>query len=210
MEFGVTGPAPVGAGLARIDHIAQTMSYEDMLSWTLFYTTLTGMGKSPMFDVIDPDGLVRSQAIESRDGALRFTLNGAETHRTLAGNFLAETFGASVQHIAMATDDIFATAERLAQTGFQPLPMPENYYNDLDARFGLRAELLARLKAHNILYDRVNGGEFFQLYSRPFAHGMFFEIVERRGGYAGFGAANAPFRIAAQKRLMRGKGIPET
>ena len=38
-----------------------------------------------MVDVVDPDGLVRSQAIEGRGGALRITLNGAESHRTFAG-----------------------------------------------------------------------------------------------------------------------------
>ena len=85
------------------------MSYEDMLSWTLFYTTLFEMRKSPMVDVIDPDGLVRSQAVESVGGRLKITLNGAETHRTLAGRFLASTFGASVQHIALATLDVITS-----------------------------------------------------------------------------------------------------
>ena len=64
------------------------------------------------------------------------------------------------------------------------------------------------MKASQILYDCDEGGEFFQYYSRPDANGLFFEIVERRGGYAGYGAANAPFRIAAQKRLMRSKDVP--
>ncbi len=198
------------AGLVRVDHLAQTMSYDEMLSWTLFYTTLFEMAKTPMVDVIDPDGLVRSQALATADGAFRLTFNGAETHRTLAGGFLAESFGAPVQHIALASKDIFKTAEAMAARGFAPLPMPENYYADLAARFDLAPELLARMRASNILYDRDAEGAFLQLYSRPFAGGMFFEIVERRGGYAGFGAANAPFRIAAQKRHMRPKGMPRT
>ncbi|MER0239896.1 VOC family protein [Fulvimarina sp. MAC8] len=128
-----------GAGLTSVDHLAQTMSYGDMLSWTLFYTTLFEMRKSPMVDVIDPDGVVRSQVVESPDHKLRVTLNGAETHRTLAGSFLAETFGSQVQHIALATDDIFATAEHLAKLGFEVLPIPGNYYRDLAARFSLFA-----------------------------------------------------------------------
>ena len=69
--------------------------------------------------------------------------------------------------------------------------------------------MLSALKAGNILYDEDAKGAFFQFYSRPYAGGMFFEIVERRGGYAGYGAPNAPFRIAAQKRLMRPKGMPK-
>ena len=208
VEFTGFGTAQEGAGLQRIDHLAQTMSYDEMLSWSLFYTTLFDMGKSPMVDVVDPDGLVRSQALETPDGAFRITLNGAETHRTMAGNFLADSFGASVQHIALATDDIFATSDAMAKRGFKPLPMSENYYVDLAARFDLAPDLLARLKAGNILYDEDTNGAFFQFYSRPYAGGMFFEIVQRRDGYAGYGAPNAPFRIAAQKRLMRPKGMP--
>ncbi len=204
-----TENATSGAGLTQVDHLAQTMSYDEMLSWSLFYTSLFQMQKAAMVDVIDPDGLVRSQALATGEGALRITLNGAETHRTLAGSFLADSFGASVQHIALAASDIFATADALAARGFEPLQMPENYYADLAARFDLAPDMLNRLKAGNILYDEDAGGQFFQFYSRPFAGGIFFEIVERRGGYGGYGAPNAPFRIAAQKRLFRPKGMPK-
>ncbi|MBT9385670.1 sugar phosphate isomerase/epimerase and 4-hydroxyphenylpyruvate domain-containing protein [Pseudooceanicola sp. CBS1P-1] len=197
----------VGAGLKCIDHIAQTMSYEDMLSWTLFYTSIFDVQKSPMVDVIDPDGLVRSQVIESRDGALKFTLNGADSYRTLAGRFLAETFGASVQHIAMSSDDIFATAETLKARGFVPLKISDNYYDDLKARFDFPGGLLEKMKEANVLYDRDEKGEFFQIYSGNFAGGMFFEILQRNS-YKGFGAPNAPFRIAAQKRQLPPKGMP--
>jgi 4-hydroxyphenylpyruvate dioxygenase len=196
------------AGLTRIDHIAQTMTYDEMLSWSLFYTTLFDMQKAPMVDVIDPDGLVRSRAIASPSGDFRITLNGAETHRTLAGSFLAEGFGASVQHIALATDDIFATAIALQNRGFAALQISPNYFDDLAARFDLDAGTLERMRELNILYDADEKGEFFQLYSQPFAGHMFLEIVERRNGYSGYGAPNAPFRIAAQKRLQRPKGMP--
>jgi 4-hydroxyphenylpyruvate dioxygenase len=209
IEFKPTGePAGSSAGLHRIDHLAQTMSYDQMLSWSLFYTTLFDMDKSPMFDVIDPDGIVRSQAIATPDGAFRMTLNGAETHKTLAGGFLSDSFGSSIQHVAFASEDIFATATALTRSGFKPLAMPDNYYHDLAARFDLDPALLASMKEANILYDRDTSGEFFQLYSQPFWGGMFFEIVERRAGYTGYGAPNAAFRIAAQKRMMRPKGMP--
>jgi 4-hydroxyphenylpyruvate dioxygenase len=210
VEFTATGTGDEdSANLTRIDHLAQTMSYDQMLSWSLFYTTLFQMQKLPMVDVVDPDGIVRSQALAMPNGAFRITLNGAETHRTMAGNFLADSFGASIQHIALATDDMFATAANLFERHFSPLPISPNYYADLATRFDLSEDLLARMRSSSILYDRDAGGEFFQLYSRPFAGGMFFEIVERRGGYTGYGAPNAPFRIAAQKRLMRAKGMPK-
>ena len=45
--------------------------------------------------------------------------------------------------------------------------------------------------------DRDGGGEFLQLYTRSVG-GVFLEVVERRGGYDGYGAPNAPIRLAAQ------------
>ena len=198
-----------GFGLRKIDHLAQTMSYDDMLSWSLFYTSLFEMKKSPMVDVFDPDGLVRSQVVETADGSLRITLNGADTHRTLAGSFLAESFGASVQHLALACDDIFTTLKQMIEHGFETLPMPANYYDDLSARFDLPAGLLDKMKNANVLYDQDDMGTFFQCYSKEFTGGLFFEIVQRDGNYQGYGAPNAPFRIAAQKRIKSIKGMPK-
>lgn len=197
-----------GAGLTRIDHVGQTMDHGEMLSWLLFYTAIFQTRKTPMVDVIDPAGVVRSQAIESLDGGFRLTLNGAENRRTLAGRFISGSFGSSVQHLAFATDDIFATAGALTAAGFAPLAISPNYYDDVEARFGLDPDLADRLRAHNILYDRDEHGEYFQLYAPTWGEGFIFEIVERRNGYKGYGAPNAPFRIAAQKRHLRPKGMP--
>ena len=78
-----------------------------------------------------------------------------------------------------------------------------------DFNDSLDDSLLERLKAGNILYDRdETGGEYFQIYSPVYGEGFFFEIVQRRGGYNGYGAANAQFRIAAQKHHLRPKGMP--
>ena len=204
----VDAPAPRAVGLRRVDHVAETMSYDEMLSWSLFYTAIFDMRRAPMVDVIDPDGLVRSQAVETQDGGFRLTLNGAETHRTLAGRFLAASLGASVQHIAFATDDILAAADALAANGFRALEMPQNYYDDIAARFAIDPEGIRALQSRCLLYDEDETGSYLQLYGRPFDNGFFFEIVERREGYAGYGAPNAPFRIAAQKRLGPTKGMP--
>ena len=192
------------AGLKLIDHVAQTMHYEEMLTWILFYTSIFVVAKTPMVDIVDPAGLVRSRAIESGDGRLRLTLNGAENSRTLAGHFVRESIGSGVQHLAFMTDDIFATARAFKVRGFGSLSISANYYDDVEARFGLDREFVARMKAENILYDRDEAGEFFQLYSPNYRAGFFFEIVERRG-YKGYGAPNAPFRIAAQQRMLRPK-----
>ncbi len=212
IEFSATTDetAALNAGLIRVDHIAQTMNYEEMLTWVLFYTSIFRTGKTSMFDVVDPAGLVRSRAIENEEKNLRITLNGAENRRTLAGYFIAESFGSAVQHLAFETNDIFTTTGRLSANGFRPLVISPNYYDDLDARFGLEQDFLDRLRQSGILYDRNDdGGEYFQLYSPNYGEGFFFEIVERRGGYDGYGAANAQFRIAAQKRHLRPKGFPK-
>lgn len=202
------GPATKDAGLTRIDHLAETMNYDEMLTWLLFYRSIFDTDKTAMVDVIDPAGLVRSQAIENEDGTLRITLNGAENRKTLAGHFIQEGFGSGVQHIAFETADIFETVKALKANGFTPLAISPNYYDDLDARFGLEEDFLVALKSSGILYDRDDKGEYFQLYSPTYGEGFFFEIVERRGGYRGYGAANAQFRIAAQKRHFRAKGMP--
>ncbi|WP_425406655.1 bifunctional sugar phosphate isomerase/epimerase/4-hydroxyphenylpyruvate dioxygenase family protein [Hwanghaeella sp.] len=203
------GGKPLDAGLTRIDHIAQTMNLEEMLTWMLFYTSIFETHKTPMVDVVDPAGLVRSQAVENQDGSLRLTLNGAENRRTLAGHFIFESFGSAVQHMAFETTDIFAAAEALRRNGFSAITISPNYYDDLDARFGLEDDMLDALKSNSILYDRDGDGEYFQIYSPIYREGFFFEIIERRGGYNGYGAANAQFRIAAQKRHLRRSDIPK-
>ncbi len=198
---------PCDCGLTAIDHVAQTMNYEEMLTWLLFYTSIFKTGKTPLVDVVDPAGLVRSQAIENDQGTLRITLNGAENRKTLAGHFFAESFGSAVQHIAFSCSDIFATVQALRANGFTPLAISGNYYDDVEARFGLDADLAGRLRAENILYDRDESGEYLQVYGPSYGDGFFFEIVERRGGYNGYGAANAPFRIAAQRRQLQPAGM---
>ena len=196
------------AGLRRIDHIAQTMKHDEMQSWLLYYISTFDMEKGSLVDVPDPSGVVHSQVIESPEGEVRLNLNGAAGRRTFAGAFLTEGFGAGVQHVALLTDDIFETSDQLAAARFPRLEIPANYYHDTQVTFGLDDDLVARLKAGNMLYAQRDGGEYFQIYSRPIFNGFFFEIVERRGGYQGYGARNAPIRLAAQMKHLRPAGVP--
>ncbi|WP_432449240.1 bifunctional sugar phosphate isomerase/epimerase/4-hydroxyphenylpyruvate dioxygenase family protein [Aliiroseovarius marinus] len=198
------------AGLRRVDHVAQTMRYEEMQSWLLYYTSTFEMAKSPIVDVADPAGVVHSQAIESPEGEVRLNLNGAEGHRTFAASFLADKFGAGVQHIAFLSDDIFETSAQLQAHGFPRLEMSPNYYDDLQAQFGLEDDLVARLRDGNILYDQQGDTAYFQIYSQPIFQGFFFEIVQRSRAYAGYGARNASARLAAQMKHQRPTGIPRT
>jgi 4-hydroxyphenylpyruvate dioxygenase len=178
------------------------MHYEEMLSWLLFYTSLLDVSKTPEQDVLDPGGLVKSQVVQTAGGELRLVLNASQSRHALSTRFLWEAFGSGVQHIALATTDMLATVARLKANGVKLLPIPENYYDDLEAKTELPPERIAALREHNILYDRDGNGEYLQVYTETFGHRFFFEIVERRTGYSGFGAANAPIRLAAQARLV--------
>ena len=49
-----------------------------------------------------------------------------------------------------------------------------------------------------MLYDRDGEGDLFHVYTPLVAGRFYVELLERRGGYAGFGAANTPVRLAMQ------------
>lgn len=191
------------AGLRRIDHVAQTMADDEMRSWLLYYATTFDMRKSEIVSVADPSGIIHSQPVESPEGELRLNLNGAAGQKTFAATFLADRIGAGVQHIAFLTDDIFETSATLDGQDFARLEVSENYYEDLRVRYALDPELVDRMRAGNILYERLGDAEYFQIYSRPIFNGFFFEIVERRAGYQGYGATNASMRLAAQLKCQR-------
>jgi 4-hydroxyphenylpyruvate dioxygenase len=209
VEFTPTGEdaTAASAGLITVDHISQSMHYEEMLSWLLFYTSLLEVSKMPEQDVLDPGGLVKSQVIQSADGALRLVLNASQSRHALSTRFLWEAFGSGVQHIAFATGDMLATVDRLRANGVELLPVPENYYDDLETKTNLPAARIEALKARNILYDQDGGAEYLQVYTQTFDDRFFFEIVERKG-YKGFGAANAPIRLAAQARQVKESSMP--
>ena len=208
VEFRSTGETVSPAGLTTVDHISQSMQYEEMLSWLLFYGSLLDVEKTKETDIADPGGLVRSQVIQTRDGTLRIVLNGSQSLRTQSARFLSEFFGSGVQHVAFGTDDLMATVARLEANGVAMLPISENYYDDLEGRVDLPSAVLEDLRRHNVLYDKDEHGEYLQAYTQSFDSMFFFEFVERRG-YKGFGAVNAPIRLAAQSRLARHPAVPK-
>jgi 4-hydroxyphenylpyruvate dioxygenase len=195
-----------GAGLEAIDHIAQTARFEDILSWTLFYRSIFDLTPRPPVEVPDPGGLVLSQVLENADASLRIVLNGSQSNRTQSSRFVSRFVGPGVQHVAFRARDIFATVAALRGAGVPLLAIPQNYYDDLDAKFDLAPEVLEAMRSNGILYDRDEGGEYFQIYLDALEGGFFIEIVERRG-YRGLGAANAPIRLATQAR-RNPAGIP--
>ena len=125
-------------------------------------------------------------------------LNVSQSRSTRTARAIAAHGGASVHHIAFASDDIFATAAAMRARGARFVPISPNYYDDLARASTSRAALLERLRKSGILYDRSAAGEYFcTSTARRFADRFFFEIVQRRR-YDGYGALNAPARMASQ------------
>jgi 4-hydroxyphenylpyruvate dioxygenase len=193
--------------LDTVDHISQSMPYDEMLSWLLFYTGILDLQRLPQMEIADPVGLVQSQALINSNQGLRIILNGSSATRTLSARFINEFFGSGVQHIAFSCTDIFGAVADMRARGADFLKIPDNYYDDIEAKYDLDATTMAALRDNQVLYDREGEGEFFQVYTHTFDERFFFEIVQRRN-YEGFGAANAAVRLAVQTRESRPLTIP--
>jgi 4-hydroxyphenylpyruvate dioxygenase len=131
-------------------------------------------------------------------------LNASVDHHTAVAEALHTYHGSGLNHVAFSTSDIFSAIPEFVADGLPVLRIPRNYYEDLAARYELPDDMLEALREHNILYDRdERGGEFFHAYTEQLDQRFFMEIVERRGGYDGYGASNAAVRLAAQAQRRK-------
>jgi 4-hydroxyphenylpyruvate dioxygenase len=199
-DFDLAAGQEEDAGLQAIDHVVQALPAGRMDTYVLFWRGVFGLQAEQNWETPDPYGLVKSRAMISRDGRVRLALNISESRETATGRFVSAYAGAGVHHIAFSTADVARTVEKMEELGAPILPIPENYYDDLAARWGLDDSALAGLQRDNLLYDRAEQGEFRHAYTDAFEERFFFEAVERSGGYPGFGAINAAVRAAAQVR----------
>jgi 4-hydroxyphenylpyruvate dioxygenase len=208
-EFGdgLDQPAADRAGNpgAVIDHVNLAQPWQHFDEAVLFYTSALALEPQPFAEVASPTGLVRSQVMLTQDRGVRLVLNLApliqqEGSAPGAATGVAGTTGPRPgyqEHIAFAVDDLVAAARAARDRGLDFLQIPANYYEDLDARFALEPDFLATLRELNLLYDRDADGEFLHFYTATVGS-VFFEMVERRGAYDGYGAPNAPVRHAVQ------------
>ena len=207
-EFGEGREAPAGTAgslSAVIDHVNLAQPWQHFDEAVLFYTSALALEPQPYAEVASPTGLVRSQVMATRDRGVRLVLNlapliqrdGASPDGTAAGPAETSQRRTYQEHIAFAVDDLVSTARAAKARGLDFLQIPANYYEDLDARFGLDPAFLATLRELNLLYDRDADGEFLHFYTATVGS-VFFEMVERRGAYDGYGAPNAPVRHAVQ------------
>ena len=175
--------------LIAIDHVNLAHPWQDFDEAVLFYSSVLALQGAGSQDVAAPTGLVRSQVVRGDDGAVRLALNVAP--------LAFEHPHGYPQHVAFASADAMAAARAARERGLRPLAIPANYYDDLIARFDLAPQLVAEMQELGVLYDRDETGDFTHFYTRTIGS-VFFEVVQRTGGYDGYGAANAPVRLAAQ------------
>ncbi|MCO7633542.1 bifunctional sugar phosphate isomerase/epimerase/4-hydroxyphenylpyruvate dioxygenase family protein [Pseudomonas guariconensis] len=206
-DFHLAPTAAATGGLRRIDHMALALPAESLDSWVLFYKSLFGFTADDEVVLPDPYGLVKSRALRSPCASLRLPLNISQSRNTAIAHALSSYGGSGVHHIAFACEDIFREVARAKEAGVPLLEIPLNYYDDLAARFDFDDEFLSELAYYNVLYDRdAQGGELFHVYTEPFEGRFFFEILQRKGGYAGYGAANVAVRLAALAKARSGVG----
>lgn len=190
-DFENVGAADAGAGNDggwRVDHLSLTQPWHQFDEAALFHRAVLGLRSQESVDVADPYGLLRSRAVSTDEGAVRIvlTVGAAPTDDT-----------AHAQHVAPATDDVVAAARDHRASRGELLPIPANYYDDLAARHEFADGELETYRELGILYDRDAYGTFRHCYTRTVGR-VFFELVQRDGGYRGYRAPNAPVRLAAQ------------
>ena len=192
-EFGAAS-GDGDAGIERVDHINLAQPWQHFDAGVLFFHSVLGLHTQPSMDVAAPVGLVRSQVLRSADGLVRIALNLVPP--------AADEDAILPQHIAFAASDVLSLARSARDRGFRPLDIPANYYDDIQARYDIDPALLDQLRDLSVMYDRDEAGEFLHFYTPPIGT-VFLEIVERRGGYDGYGALNAPVRLSAQYQQRR-------
>ncbi|WP_028999745.1 bifunctional sugar phosphate isomerase/epimerase/4-hydroxyphenylpyruvate dioxygenase family protein [Azohydromonas australica] len=188
-----------GAGLECIDHLAVGLTADRLDTWVLFCRAVLGLDAGDAVKFADPFGLIRSTGMSDAARHLRLVLNMSMSERTRMAQAAQASGGVGVQHIAFGCSDLFAAVDKLRRAGVRFVPISDNYYDDLPTRFEVAPELVQRLRAAGVLFDRSPQGDYLHAYTEGYAGaGFFFELVQRLGGYDGYGAVNAPARMASQ------------
>ncbi|GGN98705.1 hypothetical protein GCM10010112_91850 [Actinoplanes lobatus] len=195
-DFTPTGVVARTDGLVTAtDHIALTESVDDFDQVALFYRSVLGLRSGPATELAAPFGLLRSRSATDTEHGVRITLNTAPLRRGIWAPGIPNP-----QHVAFASDDVIAAARSMRELGAPVLRIPDNYYDDLDARLAPPPELLAVLREHSILYDSDACGEYLHFYTQMLGSRLFFEVVQRIGDYTGYGSpGTVAVRMAAHR-----------
>jgi 4-hydroxyphenylpyruvate dioxygenase len=177
--------------LHGIDHVGLAVRPEQLNEEVAFFRTLFDLSPGPVEEFMEPHGRLRSRALRPPKGDVRVVLNVDDTgpgHDSPLG----------VNQVAFSCGDVAAAVRMLRSRGVPLMSVPDNYYVDLDARFGLSGCVLGHLREHQLLYDRAGEGELLHAYTRVLPTGFYVELLERRGGYDAYGTPNTHVRLAAQ------------
>jgi 4-hydroxyphenylpyruvate dioxygenase len=207
-EDGVARPV----GLLHIDHIVGNVGWHAMDEWVDFYSHVMGFSLYQHFDDNDISteySALMSKVMANATGYVKFPINEpAEGRRkSQIEEYLDFYNGPGVQHMALATNDILSTVEKMQQQGVNFLTIPHSYYTQLQDRVGKIDEPLDELEHLGILVDRDNEGYMLQIFTRPVEDRptVFFEIIQRKGSRS-FGKGNFKALFEAIEREQESRG----
>lgn len=205
-------PKPEGAGFYYLDHLTHNVARGNMSTWYDFYAKAFNFKEIRFFDIEGKQTGLFSRALTSPCGKIRIPINESKDDTSQIEEYLNEYKGEGIQHIAVATNAIYDSVEKIAQNGiaFMP-PPPETYYEMSHARVKDHEEPLERMKKHGILIDGegvVDGGVtrvLLQIFSKTVIGPIFFEFIQRKGD-DGFGEGNfkALFESIEEDQIQRG------
>jgi 4-hydroxyphenylpyruvate dioxygenase len=200
---------PKGSGLTYIDHLTHNVYRGRMKEWAEFYQRLFNFREIRYFDIEGKLTGLKSKAMTSPCGKIRIPINESADDKSQIAEYLEQYKGEGIQHIALGTDDIYASVESLKQKGvaFQE-GVPETYYEQVDQRLPGHGEDLQRLAASKILIDGAptpDGGRLLQIFTKNVIGPVFFELIQRKGD-EGFGEGNfqALFDSIEEDQIRRG------
>jgi 4-hydroxyphenylpyruvate dioxygenase len=178
------------AGLTVIDHLTHNVQRGRMDHWAGFYERLFNFREIRYFDIEGRKTGLLSRAMTSPCGRIRIPINESQDDRSQIEEYLREYHGEGIQHIALATEDIYSTVDRLRLNGIEFQDSPDTYYEGVNARVQGHEESLEELARRRILIDGSREeGILLQIFTRNVIGPIFFEIIQRKGN-EGFGEGN--------------------
>jgi 4-hydroxyphenylpyruvate dioxygenase len=200
---------PFGAGLTHIDHLTHNVHHGRMNEWAGFYERLFNFEEIRFFDIHGKATGLKSRAMASPCGKIRIPINEPSDEKSQIQEYLEAYRGEGIQHIALASEDIYATVERLSAKGINFMDVPDTYYEAVDERVPGHGEDLERLRENKILIDgapKDGQGLLLQIFTETVIGPIFFEIIQRKGN-EGFGEGNFQALFEAIERDQMARGV---
>ncbi len=199
---------PAGVGLTHVDHLTHNVHQGRMDQWASFYERLFNFRETRFFDIHGKATGLKSRAMTSPCGKIRIPINEPSDDKSQIQEYLEAYRGEGIQHIALATDDIYQTVEALRANQMGFMNTPDTYYAAIDKRVPEHGEDLARLQRNRILIDgapKKDLGLLLQIFTETVIGPIFFEIIQRKGNQ-GFGEGNfqALFEAIERDQIARG------